>query len=74
VKRDPVIKWLCDETNLPDKMKTEGRPARLAYALLGALLANDPNQAPKRAEGVKSRVDAYLADRRKLRRQRKAPR
>lgn len=68
----PIAEWLSNEDALPPKMKHgEGRPARLAYALLGALLADDPKQAPAKASEVKNRIDTYRA---KPRRQRKAPR
>jgi hypothetical protein len=68
----PIAEWLSNEEALPRKMKHgEGRPARLAYALLGALLAEDPSQAPAKALEVKNRIDAHLA---KPRRQGKASR
>jgi hypothetical protein len=59
VDLDPVIAWLCKEKALPLKMRKVEKRGRLAYAILGALLADDPRRAWSKAMEVLHRVEHY---------------
>jgi hypothetical protein len=59
VDLDPVIKWVCNENELPHKMRKVEKRGHLAYAILGALLADDPGRASSKAMEVLHRVEHY---------------